>query len=390
MQARTQKSIYKLLAAYRGFALAVATVQIVFVVQQPAARLLSYLVLGVLGLYILVWAILPQFRTFRESYPGLGMDVVLSTLPLFLTGGLTSPFLLYSLSPIIYAALIFPSLIALGSASFTSLCLVATLFFPNPSQVNFGFTGLYIIACFLVGTIPYVTNLDTYRRLEQDATLKERRRLARELHDTVAQTLAYLNVKASLISSTLAKGNLKRSLNELEQMKESLDSTYEEVRHTIETLGRSSPGIVDFVPALSHQVKAFSQKSGIKSLLSVSGNDIRLSPQAADELLHIVGEAMVNARNHARAKTVEVGVNSNGDRMEVTVKDDGGGFDLPVYYRSEKAQYQHGITIMKERAEALGGKLVIASTPGSGTEVKVHYPAGANDGKSVSHKNPYC
>ena len=179
-------------------------------------------------------------------------------------------------------------------------------------------------------------------------------------------------MKAGLVSSTLAKGNLKRSLNELEQMKEGLDNTYEEVRHTIETLGRASLETIDFVPALTHQVKEFSRKSGIKSLLSVSGNEPKLSPEAADELLHIVGEAMV--RNHARAKTVEVRVNGNGDQVEVTIRDDGYGFDLSAYYRSEKAQNHHGITIMKERAESLGGKLVITSTPGNGTEVRVTIP----------------
>jgi two-component sensor histidine kinase len=352
----------------------VALAQVMLLTPLSPARFLSYVVLGTLGLYTLVWVILPQYRGFRESYPGLAIDMVVSSLPLFLTGGLTSPFLLYSLSPIIYAALVFPRLVALGCACFNSASLLTSLFLPSPSQVNFGFAGLYVIACFLIGIMPYTTNLDIYRRLEQDTALKERRRLARELHDTVAQTLAYVNVKASLVSSTLAKGDLKRSLNELEQMKESLDSTYEEVRHTIETLGRSSPETVDFVTALSHQVKEFSRKSGIKSLLSVSGNEPKLSAQAADELLHIVGEAMVNARNHAHADTVRVGVNSNGDHVEVIIRDDGYGFNLSTYYRSEKAQNHHGITIMKERAESLGGMLVITSAPGNGTEVRVTIP----------------
>ena len=106
----------------------------------------------------------------------------------------------------------------------------------------------------------------------------------------------------------------------------------------------------------------------------MSGREPKLLPQAADELLHIVGEAMVNARNHAQAASVEVKANSNEDRVEVAVKDDGCGFDLSAYYRSQKAQNHHGIIIMKERAESFGGKLVITSTPGSGTEIKVTIP----------------
>ena len=78
----------------------------------------------------------------------------------------------------------------------------------------------------------------------------------------------------------------------------------------------------------------------------MSGVKLKLSPQTADELLHIVGEAMVNARNHADATTVEVGVNSHGDRVEVTVKDDGCGFDLSAYDSSQQLQNHHGIAMV--------------------------------------------
>jgi signal transduction histidine kinase len=382
LQAKSQRSTYELLGAYRVFALAVAALQLVLVTPPPSTELLSYLTLGILGIYSLARVLLPHYRRFREGYPGLGVDVVVCTLPLFLTGGLSSPFLFYSLCPIIYAALVFHKSIALGSASVISVSLVASLFFPNPSLGDLSFAGIYVIACFLIGILPYTTNLSTYRRLEQDAVLKERKRLARELHDTVAQTLAYVNLKTSLVTDTLAKGNLERSLQELEQIKESLDSTYEEVRQAINALGSPSPETVDFVSALSHQVKEFSRKSGIRSFFSISGGEPKLSPQIADELLHIVGEAMVNARNHARAATVQVGVNNNGNGVEVTVKDDGCGFDPTDYGDSEQTQNHHGITIMKERAESLGGKLVITTTPGSGTEVKVSLPLdGVNHGK---------
>ncbi len=382
MQAKAQRSAYELMGAYRTFALAVAALQLVLVTPSLSAQLLNYLILGILGLYSLGRVFLPHYRGFREGYLVLGVDVVVSALPLFLTGGLASPFLFYSLCPIIYASLIFPKAIALGSASLISMSLVISLFFPNLSMGNLSFAGIFIIACFLIGILPYTTNLSIYRRLERDAVLKERKRLARELHDTVAQTLAYVNLKTSLVTDTLAKGNLEKSLHELEQIKESLDSTYEEVRQAINTLGSPSSGAVDFVSALSHQVKEFSRKNGIKILLSISGRELNLSPQAADELLHIVGEAMVNARNHAQATNAEVRVDKHGDRVEVTIKDNGHGFDSSAYYSTEKAQDHHGLTIMKERAESLGGKLEVTSTVGNGTEIKANIPLnGVNGGK---------
>jgi signal transduction histidine kinase len=255
--------------------------QMALINPPPSIRLISYVILGILGLYSLARLLLPYFRNFRDGYPGLLVDVVLSTLPMFLTGGLASPFLFYSLCPIIYAALIFPKWIALVSAFFVSTSLLTSLFFPSPTPVNLGFVGVYIIACFLSAIMPYTSNLSTYRRLEQDAALNERKRLARELHDTVAQALAYINIKASLVTETLAKGNLERGLKELEQMKESLDSTYEVVRHAINTLGRSPSETVDFVSALSHQVKEFSRKNNVRSSFSVSGDKLKLSPQIA-------------------------------------------------------------------------------------------------------------
>ncbi|MFC2022770.1 sensor histidine kinase [Chloroflexota bacterium] len=376
LQARSQRSAYELLGAYRVFALAVAALQMVLVAPPDSTRFTYYVIVGVLGVYSIVKVFLPYYRGFRESYLALGVDVVLSVSPLFLTGGLASPFLFYSICPIIYASLTFTKMVAFICAALISVSMVTSLFYPDPSPVNFGFAGIYIIACALVAILPYTTNLSIYRRLEQDAAIKERKRLARELHDSVAQTLAYVNLKASMVTDTLSQGNLRRSLRELDQMKQSLDSTYDEVRQAIDTLGRPIPDEeeVDFVSTLSKQVKEFSRKSGLKTHLTISWRDPKLLPHSTDELLHIVGEAMVNARNHSNGTMVDLGVNSDGELLEVTIKDDGRGFDPADLNTLEKEQEHHGITIMKERAQVLGGELVITSAPGSGTEVKVTIP----------------
>jgi hypothetical protein len=146
VQAKTHRSINELLAAYRGFALAVAAMQIGIIAPEATTRTLTYVIIGVLAAYSVVWVFVPKYRAFRENYFGLGVDVVLSTSPLFLVGGLSSPFLLYSLSPIIHAALIFPRMVALGCALFSSACLVGSLLYTSSSQANFGFAGLYVIA----------------------------------------------------------------------------------------------------------------------------------------------------------------------------------------------------------------------------------------------------
>jgi signal transduction histidine kinase len=373
LQARSQRTTYELLSAYRTFALGVAALQIVLT-ATPGTRLASYIILGILGIYSLIRLFLPRFRRFRDGYPGLALDVVFCLAPLFLTGGLASPFLFYSLCAIIYAALIFPRIAAIICASLSSASLIITILLAGTAGTNYAFAGIYVIACFLVAIMPYTTNLSIYRRLEEDAVLKERKRLARELHDTVAQTLAYVNLKATLVTDTLAKGNLQRALKELEQMKESLDSTYDEVRQAINTLGQSRLDEIDFMSALSHQVHEFSRKNDLKSRISVAREELRLSPETANELLHIVSEAMVNVRKHAQATVIEVESYRNGHRLEILVKDNGVGFNLEEYEDTRPTGEHHGLDIMKERAESMGGTLAIYSHPGAGTELKAIIP----------------
>ncbi len=382
-EAAARKSAYQLVSAYRAFALAIAALQMVLLIPQSMAEVSGYLILGVIGLYSLARVLLPLNRRYREGYPGLGIDIIICISLLFLTGGLSSPFVLYSFSPVISAALIFPRIVALGYASLGSLSLVTShllyaaipfRLMPVTSQFNFGLIGVYIISSFIIATIPYTANINIYRQVRLDATLSERKRLARQLHDTVAQTLSYINLKANMVKDMLAKGDLERGLQELGQMKESLDSTYEEVRETINTLGRPLLEKVEFVPALSRKVKEFHRESNIKSHLSLSGRELTLSSQAADELLHIVGEAMTNARNHAQATALEVKLNCDSERVELKIKDNGRGFDPSAYQHSQKTQNHHGIAMMRERAESLGGKLAIISSSSRGTEIKVTIP----------------
>ena len=82
----------------------------------------------------------------------------------------------------------------------------------------------------------------------------------------------------------------------------------------------------------------------------------------------------VNAAKHAQPTIVEVGINHNGNQLEVIVKDNGYGFDLAEYYRTRNSSGHHGLSIMKERAESLGGDLMITSAPDEGTEVKATIP----------------
>jgi signal transduction histidine kinase len=90
------------------------------------------------------------------------------------------------------------------------------------------------------------------------------------------------------------------------------------------------------------------------------------------QLLRIAQEALTNVRRHAMASGVEVTLRNTADSVEMTVKDDGKGFKLEEL--EEYAPGYHGLTIIKERAEGLGGNVLITTAPGQGTEVKIHLP----------------
>jgi protein-histidine pros-kinase len=126
------------------------------------------------------------------------------------------------------------------------------------------------------------------------------------------------------------------------------------------------------VSALSNYVHEFSQNNGIAVDFDLSRSFAKLSPVAELQLLRIAQEALTNVRRHAMASQVSVRLINSDSAVEMTIKDNGRGFILSDL--EQAAPGYHGITIIKERAEGLGGSLTIDTSPGQGTEVKISLP----------------
>ncbi len=383
MQSRYEKEAYQFLAVYRflGYALAVLFSQVSpIMAAMPAVQL--YIILGMLGVYTALKVFSPLRWQARGAmtYLILGGDFLLCILLVIYTNGLNSIFLLYSLTPIMTAALLFEERIALALAATASLSLSLTHLFL--SQFTERFTWImqgynltllivYTLFSFVVATVPYRINLNIRRRIEREAIIEERRRIAREIHDGVAQSLSYLNLKTKSVSELLTSKDNVQALTELNEIREVVQDTYEDIRESIDQLSTEIKSI-SILAALGNYVREFSSNNGIPVQFEISKPFTRLSPVAELQLLRIAQEALTNVRRHAMASSVEVTLRNTPGEVEMVVKDDGKGFNL-----EELAEYPpgyHGLAIIKERAEGLGGNVLITTAPDKGTEVKINLP----------------
>ncbi len=385
MQTRYEREAYQFLTTYRflSYALAVMFTQIgpfLSAPRMPPVQL--YIILGTLGVYTILRVFSPL--RWRErgvmTYLILVGDFLLCILLVIYTNGLNSPFLLYSLTPIMTAALLFEERVSLSLAATASLSLSITHL--ALSQVTERFTWImqghnltllivYTLFCFVTATVPYRINLNIRRRIEREAIIEERRRIAREIHDGVAQSLSYLNLKTKLVSDFVSSENTVQALTELGDIRKVVQDTYEDIRESIDQLS-TEIRTLPIVPALANYVREFGDNNAIKVKFDVPRAFPQLSPVAELQLLRIVQEALTNVRRHALATVIQVKLENTGEAVEMIVKDNGQGFTLSDLEKSPPGY--HGLNIIRERAEGLGGSLNISTTPGEGTEVRVSLP----------------
>jgi signal transduction histidine kinase len=230
---------------------------------------------------------------------------------------------------------------------------------------------VYALFSFVAATVPYRINLNIRRRIEREAIIEERRRIARELHDGVAQSLSYLNMKTKLVNDSVSSQNTVQALTELSDIREVVQNTYEDIRESIDQLSTEIRSL-SIIPALSNYTKEFGDNNGIKVQFNAPKAFPRLSPVAELQLLRITQEALTNVRRHAMATEVGVKLKRTSDAVEMIVKDNGQGFDLSDLEKAPPGY--HGLNIIKERAEGLGGSLSISTAPGGGTELMVSFP----------------
>ena len=380
-----EREAYQFLAAYRflSYSLAVMFTQVVPTLGSPTIPDQQMVILlSTLGVYTILRVFSPL--SWRERSPMTYLiligDFLLCLVLVVYTDGLNSSFLLYSLTPIMTAALLFEERVSLSLAAIASLVLSVTHLALSQFTEKFSWIMqghnltlliVYTLFCFVAAAVPYRINLNIRRRIEREAIIEERRRIARELHDGVAQSLGYLNLKTKVVSDSVASQDNVKALNELGDVRKVVQDTYEDIREAIDQLSteiRNMP----IVPALANYVREFGSNNGIKVRFDVPRAFPQLSPVAELQLLRIAQETLTNVRRHAQASEVEVKLEHSPQEVELLVKDNGQGFTLADIEESPPGY--HGLNIIRERAEGLGGILNISTAPGEGTAVMVSLP----------------
>jgi two-component system NarL family sensor kinase len=206
-----------------------------------------------------------------------------------------------------------------------------------------------------------------FTRSAQLGALEERNRLAREIHDTLAQGLAAIALRLEMADALLeSKADPACAQGAVRQALALARHNLEEARRSVLDL-RAAPLEGRTLPeALSSLIEGFGSEGGAEIALEVRGGNRPLHPSTEIGLYRIAQEALTNIARHAEARNVTLRLSITGDAVELVVEDDGCGFDP-----TEAIEGHHGMIGMSERAKLLGGQLRALSGPGEGTRIEV-------------------
>jgi len=206
---------------------------------------------------------------------------------------------------------------------------------------------------------------------ELSATQAERARLAADLHDNLAQTLSFLNFKADRLEAEISAGDAQDAEQVLAEMRGATTRAYSQVRAALTGLQGAPAASATLAAALRGCVAEVQATTGLTVALTITDADaLTLTPLAQQQALHIVREALTNAWRHAAARQVNVCAERVGEAVQITVRDDGRGFDPTAV----DADAHLGLAIMRARAERSGGALTVQTQPGVGTTITATFP----------------
>ena len=229
-----------------------------------------------------------------------------------------------------------------------------------------------------------IENARLHRQARELAVVEERERIAREIHDSVAQVLGYVNTKAQAAEALLDAGEVERATAQVGQLGKAAREAYADVREHI--LGLRATGDADrpFVETLRLYLESWQAQSGVQVTLVTEPEgsfDVSLPETGELQLLRIIQEALANVRKHAGAIRATVALKLGKGWVEARISDDGQGFDPVASARSATPRF--GLTTMRERAEAVGGILTVETSTGEGTTVTVQLPTEAGHREAV-------
>jgi two-component system sensor histidine kinase DegS len=206
-----------------------------------------------------------------------------------------------------------------------------------------------------------------------EAQERERQRLSRQMHDGPAQSLTNLILQAE-ICERLFDTNPDQARAELVNLKSAVATTFQKVKGFILNLRPMMLDDLGVVPTLRRYVDSFTDNSGVRTHLTVTGKERRLESHNEVTVFRLTQELLNNAYEYGHANHVQISLDMGDELVRVSVEDNGGGFELSDALTSPDAE-QLGLATMRERVEMLGGQIHFDSSIGRGTKVGFELPA---------------
>jgi two-component system nitrate/nitrite sensor histidine kinase NarX len=221
-------------------------------------------------------------------------------------------------------------------------------------------------------------------RLDKDAAqllmVEERARMASEMHDSLAQTLASLRIQVRILDETLHQGDEQVTWEEMEKLEKQVEQANVELRSLIGKF-RAPLRSREVVEAVSRNISGFREDTGINVYFQNEWDEDNLAPQLRADVIYIVQEALANIRKHADASNARVLLRHHGGDFRVMVEDDGRGMSAKADKNESAVKYpgNHvGQAVMEQRTGNLGGELRVESEPGEGTRVLLEFSFSDN------------
>jgi signal transduction histidine kinase len=225
-----------------------------------------------------------------------------------------------------------------------------------------------VLARFASQAAVAIDNAFFHRQVRELGAARERLRIAHEMHDGLAQVLAYVNTKAQVVREYLRQGKIPDAQKHLDEFAEAARNLYGDVRQQILELRTVLPEEGGLPAAVSDYALAWGAQTGVEVQLEMP-ESLALPTPAQRQLLRIVQEALTNVRKHARASRVLIELAVHEQELRLCVEDDGVGFES-----ESAAAGRFGLKTMHERAATIGARLEVSARPDAGVRIQVRLP----------------
>jgi signal transduction histidine kinase len=374
----------KVLAWVRlGFS--VAAILVVQLNPERAARfpILSHISLYSFFLYSLLIVQIARRGKTDSKKIGLtttALDLLWISLIVLSTGAWRTPFFVYYLFPVITASSRYGIkgglLVALIGVTLYGFIRFSPIWDTPPAIDLFIIRMIYLfVLAYIFGFLSEFEKkqnqklMALYKTAGEAATMAERRRIGRELHDRLLQVLASLGLRLEACRRHFIESP-KELARELELMEEATRSSMVELRQFL--AGKDTHGLAPgtLVEKLTEEMRFLRDGMGLKVVLETEPEDLSLPPEVEQEVYYVLREGLMNVARHSQASRTELLLKEVGTQIDGSLSDDGVGFDLATAKNGSGL----GLATMEERIKKLGGDLWIESLPGKGTKILFRAP----------------